>query len=74
MGTSFGQGGGEFNQFGSMERAVSGSNFFSNPGPSALHGTEQVSSSPGYESQQQGDAGAPRSSHVTNRTRLQRFI
>jgi hypothetical protein len=74
MGTSFGQGGGGFNQFGSMERAVSGSDFLSNPGPLALHGTEPVSSSRGYESQQRGDAGAPRSSHVANRTRLQRFM
>jgi hypothetical protein len=74
MGTSFGQGGGGFNQFGSMEGGVFGSDFLSNPGPSALLGTEPVSSSQGYESQQQGDAGASRSSHVTNRTRLQRFI
>jgi hypothetical protein len=74
MGTSFGQGGGRFNQFGSMERAISRSTFLSNPGPSALHGTEPVSSSRGYESQQRGDAGAPRSSHVANCTRLQRFM
>jgi hypothetical protein len=74
MGTSFGQGGGGFNQFGSMERALSGSDFLSNPGPSAFHGTEPVSSSRGYESQHRGDAGAPRSSHVTNCTRLQRFM
>jgi hypothetical protein len=50
MGTSFGQDGGEFNQFGSMERAISGSNFLSNPGPSALHGTKPVSLSRGYKS------------------------
>jgi hypothetical protein len=70
MGTSFGQGGGGFNQFRSMERAVSGSDFLSNLGLSTFHGTEPVSSSRGYESQQRGDAGAPRSSHVANRTRL----
>jgi hypothetical protein len=51
MGTSFGQGGRRFNQFGFMERAVSGSNFLSNLSPSALHGMEPVSSSRGYESQ-----------------------
>jgi hypothetical protein len=70
MGTSFGQGSGGFNQFGSMERAIFGSDFLSNLGPSALHGTEPISSSRGYELQQRGDAGAPRSSHVANRTRL----
>jgi hypothetical protein len=74
MGTSFGEGGGRFNQFGSMERALSGSDFLSNPGPSAFHSTEPVSSSRGYESQERGDVGAPKSSHVTNRTRLQRFM
>jgi hypothetical protein len=74
MGTSFGQGSGGFNQFGSIERAVSGSDFLSNPGPLALHGMEPVSLSRGYESQQRGDVGAPRSSHVANRTRLQRFM
>jgi hypothetical protein len=74
MGTSFGQGGGGFNQFGSMERALSGSDFLSNPGPSAFHGMKPISSSRGYESQQRGDADAPRSSHVTNCTRLQRFM
>jgi hypothetical protein len=73
MGTSFGQGGGGFNQFGSMERALSGSDFLSNPDLLAFHGTEPVSSNRGYESQQRGDAGAPRSSNVTNRSRLQRF-
>jgi hypothetical protein len=73
MGTSFRQGGGGINQFGSMERAESGSDFLSNLSPSTLDGTEPVSSSRGYESQQQGDAGAPRSSHVASRTRLQRF-
>jgi hypothetical protein len=44
MGTSFGQGGGGFNQFGSMERALSGSDFLSNPGPSVFHGTKLISS------------------------------
>jgi hypothetical protein len=72
MGTCFGQGGGGFNQFGSMERALSGSDFLSNPDPSAFHGTEPVSSNRGYESQQRGDAAAPRSSNVANRSRLQR--
>jgi hypothetical protein len=70
MDTSFRQGGGGFNQFGSMERAVSGSDFLSNPGPSTLDGMEPVSSSRGYKSQQRGDAGAPISSHVASRTRL----
>jgi hypothetical protein len=70
IGTSFGQGGGGFNQFRSMERAVSESDSLSNLGPLALHGMELVSSSQGYESQQQGDVGTPRSSHVANRTRL----
>jgi hypothetical protein len=73
MGTSFRQGGRGFNQFGSMERAVSGSDFLSNPCPSTLDGTEPVSSSRGYESQQRGDASAPRSFHVVSCTRLQRF-
>jgi hypothetical protein len=73
MGTSFRQGGGGFNQFGSMEKAVFGSDFLSNPGLSTLDGTEPVSSSRGYESQQRGDASATRSSHVASRTRLQRF-
>jgi hypothetical protein len=73
MGTSFGQGGGGFNQFGSMEGALSGSDFLSNPGPSAFHSSEPVSSNRGYESRQRGDTGAPRSSNVANRSRLQRF-
>jgi hypothetical protein len=70
MGTSFRQGGGGFNHFGSMERAVSGSNFLSNPGLLTLDGIEPVSSSRGYESQQWRDAGAPRSFHVASRTKL----
>jgi hypothetical protein len=74
MGTSFGQGGGGFNQFGSMEGAVSGSGFLRNPGLSTLDVTEPVSSSRGYQSQERGSAGAPRSSHVVKRTRLQRFM
>jgi hypothetical protein len=74
MGTSFGQGGGRFNQFGSMEGAISGFDFLRNPDPSTLDGTEPVSSSRGYQSQERGSAGAPRSSHVTKRTRLQRFM
>jgi hypothetical protein len=74
MGTSFGQGGGGFNQFGSMEGAISGSDFLINPGPSTLDVTEPVSSSRGYQSQERGSAGAPRSSHVGKRTRLQRFM
>jgi hypothetical protein len=73
MGMSFRQGGGGFNQFGSMERAVFGSDFISNLGPSTLDGTEPVSLSRGYESQQWGDAAVPRSSHVASCTRLQRF-
>jgi hypothetical protein len=48
LGTSLRHGGGGFNQFGSMERAVSGSDFLSNLGPSTLDGTEPVSSSQGY--------------------------
>jgi hypothetical protein len=74
LGTSFGQGGGGFNQFGSMEGVVSGSDFFRNPGLSILDGTKPVSSSRGYQSQERGYAGAPRSSHVAKRTRLQRFM
>jgi hypothetical protein len=50
MGTSFGQGGGGFNQFGSMEGAVFGSDFLRNPGLSILDVTEPVSSSRGYQS------------------------
>jgi hypothetical protein len=73
MGTSFRQGDGGFNQFGSMERAVSGSDFFNNPGSSTLDGTELVSLSRGYKSQQRRDAGATRTSHVASCTRLQRF-
>jgi hypothetical protein len=42
MGTSFGQGGGGFNQFGSMERALSGSDFLSNPDLSAFHGMDRI--------------------------------
>jgi hypothetical protein len=52
LGTSFGQGGGGFNQFRSMEIAISGSDFLRNPGPSTLDGTEPVSSSRGYQSQE----------------------
>jgi hypothetical protein len=74
MGTSFGQGGGGFNQFGSMEGAVCGSDFLRNPDPSTLDVTEPVSSSRGYQSQGKGSAGTPRSSHVAKRTRLQRFM
>jgi hypothetical protein len=74
MGISFGQGGGGFNQFGSMEGAVSRSDFLRNPGPSNLDVTELVSSSRGYQSQERGYAGAPRSSHITKHTRLQRFM
>jgi hypothetical protein len=51
MGMSFRQGGGGFNQFESMERAVSGSDFLSNLGPSTLDGTEPVTSSRRYKSQ-----------------------
>ena len=51
MGTSFGQGGGGFNQFGSIERALSGSNFLSNPEASSLSGSEPKSSSQRYDSQ-----------------------
>ena len=74
IGTSFGQGSGGFNQFGSMERAIFVFDYLSNPGLLALHGTKLVSSSRGYGSQQWGDAGAPISFHVANRIRLQRFI
>ena len=70
IGTSFGQGGRGFNQFGSMGRAIFGSDFFNNPGLSALHGTEPISLSQGYKSQQRGDAGTPKSSRVANHTRL----
>jgi hypothetical protein len=74
MGTSFGQGGGGFNQFGSTEGAISGSDFLRNPGPSTLDVTEPVSSSRGFQSQEKGSVGVPRSSHVAKRTRLQRFM
>jgi hypothetical protein len=73
LGTSFRQGGGRFNQFRSMEGAISGSDFLNNPGPSTLDGIEPASLSRGYESQQRRDAGVPRSSHVASQTRLQRF-
>jgi hypothetical protein len=74
LGTSFGQGSGGFNQFGSMEGAVSGSDFLRNLGPTTLDGMEPVSSSRGYQSQERGYAGAPKSSHVAKRTRFQRFM
>jgi hypothetical protein len=74
MDTSFGQGGGGFNQFGSMEGAVSRSDFLRNPGLSILDVTEPVSSNRGYQSQERGSVGASRSSYVAKRTRLQRFM
>ena len=74
IGTSFGQGSGGFNQFKSMERALSGSVFFSNLDLSAFHGSKSVSLSQGYKSQQRRDAGAPRPLHSANRTRHQRFM
>ena len=74
MGTSFEQGSRGFNQFGSIEGAVSGCNFLRNPDLSTLDGMEPVSLTQGYQSQEKGSAGAPRSSHVAKCTTLQRFM
>ena len=69
MGTSFGQGSGGFDQFGSMERVFSSSDFLSNLGTSSFLGSELESLCRRYDLQQRGDAGASNFSHVASRTR-----
>jgi hypothetical protein len=73
-GTSFCKGKARFNQFGTMEGAISGSKFLNNPGPFPTDGWEPASSSRGNESCDRASAKAHISLHLSNQLKSRHQI